>query len=45
VELQTAIGTLLTRFPRLRLAVPEEELKWRTGMVTRGLQELPLLWS
>jgi len=42
IEGQIAIGTLLRRFPRLALAVPPEELRWRGGLIMRGLQRLPV---
>lgn len=37
-----AIGTLLTRFPRLRLAVPVDALQWRVSMVMHGIAALPV---
>lgn len=43
LELEIGIGGLLRRFPKLRLAVPREELRWRTSMLFRGLEEMPLL--
>lgn len=44
VELQVAIGTLLRRFPRLRLAVPADEVPWKTGLLVRGPVALPVTW-
>ncbi|MDY0816601.1 cytochrome P450 [Kitasatospora purpeofusca] len=44
MELQVAIGTLLNRFPRLRLAVPPEALDWRTGSIWRYPRTLPVAW-
>lgn len=44
MELQVAIATLLTRFPTMRLAVPEHQLRWKTGLAVRGLHELPVKW-
>lgn len=44
MELQVALGTLLERFPDLRLAVPEEELEWKSGQLARGLKALPVAW-
>ena len=40
-----ALGTLLRRFPELRLAVPADALHWGhgDGLVLRGLSELPLV--
>ncbi|HET8658383.1 MAG TPA: cytochrome P450 [Micromonosporaceae bacterium] len=44
MELQVAIGGLLARFPDLALAVPAEDVPWRTGMVARGPRQLPVTW-
>jgi pentalenolactone synthase len=44
IELQTVFGTLLQRFPTLRLAVPVEELRPRSDLLTGGLLELPVTW-
>jgi cytochrome P450 len=40
-----ALGSLLRRFPELRLAVSVEELRWShgDGLVLRGLSELPVI--
>ena len=43
MEGQIAIGTLLRRFPRARLAVAPETLRWRRGLFLRGLHMLPLV--
>ncbi|MEU4428776.1 cytochrome P450 [Actinoplanes sp. NPDC024001] len=43
IELEIAIGTVLRRFPRLRLAVPAGELRWRPSFRARGLAALPVL--
>jgi cytochrome P450 len=42
LEGQIAIATLLRRLPDLRLAVPSETLRWRPGLVLRGLESLPI---
>ena len=42
LEAQIAINTLLRRFPQLRLAIPRQKLRWRKGLVLRGLEALPL---
>lgn len=42
MEGQIAINTLLRRFPNLRLAQAPERLRWRRGLVLRGLESLPL---
>lgn len=38
-----ALRALVTRFPRLRLAVPAEELEWRHTRLMRGPVSLPVL--
>lgn len=45
LEGQIAIGTLLRRFPDLRLEVKSERLLWRSGLVLRGLRELPVAFG
>ncbi len=42
LEGQIAIGTLLRRLPNLRLAIPARALRWRRGLVLRGLAALPV---
>ena len=44
LELQTVFGTLLGRFPGLRLARPVEELQTRSHLLTGGVEELPVTW-
>jgi cytochrome P450 len=41
-EGRIAFSDLFQRYPNLRLAVPAEKLKWRPGMVLRGLDHLPV---
>src|SRR4249920_536084 len=45
MEGQLALGSLLRRFPELRLAVPAGDLHWGhgDGLVLRGLSELPVI--
>jgi cytochrome P450 len=45
MEGQLAFGSLLRRFPQLRLAVSVEELHWGhgDGLVLRGLSDLPVI--
>jgi cytochrome P450 len=43
LEAQVAFRKLLSRYPDLRLAVPEEELIWRPGVLLRGLEGLPVI--
>lgn len=44
IELQAVFARLLSRFPTLRLAVPPEEIRFRTHVLTGGLFELPVTW-
>lgn len=43
LEGQIAFNTLLRRAPRLRLAVPAQRLRWKRGLVLRGLASLPVI--
>jgi cytochrome P450 len=45
LEGQIAISTLLRRVSDLRLAVEPEALRWRRGLVLRGLEALPVQYS
>lgn len=45
LEGQIAINTLLQRIGELRLAVTPETLRWRQGLVLRGLEALPVMLS
>ncbi|MFE6056611.1 cytochrome P450 [Kitasatospora sp. NPDC056446] len=44
MELQVAIGTLLRRFPGLRLAAEPSELDWDSGSIWRFPRTLPVAW-
>ena len=44
MELQLAIGTLVRRLPGLRLAVPADDVTWRTDRLVRGVRALPVAW-
>ncbi|WP_433760081.1 cytochrome P450 [Nocardia sp. CA-135398] len=44
VELRVALGSLLRRFPTLHLAVPVDEVPWKTGLLVRGPKALPVAW-
>ncbi|WNI14399.1 cytochrome P450 [Actinacidiphila sp. ITFR-21] len=44
VELQVALATVLRRLPELRLAVPFEEIAFRTDMIVYGVHALPVTW-
>ncbi|MFD9562347.1 hypothetical protein [Streptomyces sp. NPDC059994] len=41
---ETALSALVERLPGLRLAVPPEQLVWRTGFIKRLPERLPVLW-
>lgn len=41
---ETALAALVERLPRLTLAVPPEQLVWRTGFIKRLPERLPVLW-
>src|SRR5215211_1222759 len=43
MEGQIAISAFLRHFPRARLAVAPESLRWSRGLVLRGLKRLPLV--
>ncbi|GLF99320.1 cytochrome P450 [Streptomyces yaizuensis] len=42
LEAQTALATLFTRLPDLRLAADPSDLRWRGGLIMRGLRTLPV---
>ena len=42
VEAEVALGSLVTRFPGLSVAVPPEELRWRPVSLMNGLECLPV---
>jgi mycocyclosin synthase len=41
---EIALTALLKAMPRLRLAVPVEQLVWRTGFMKRLPERLPVMW-
>ncbi|MFD4256237.1 cytochrome P450 [Streptomyces sp. NPDC058534] len=43
-ELQVALGTLLERFPDLKLAKPAEEVRWNRTSIWRYPISLPVTW-
>ncbi|MFF7632511.1 cytochrome P450 [Kitasatospora sp. NPDC008050] len=45
LEGQRALATLLTRLPDLQLAADPAELRWRGGLIMRGLRELPVSFT
>ena len=42
MEAEVALGALLARFPRISLAVPPSELRWRPIRLMNGLESLPV---
>lgn len=44
IESEILLDSLWTRFPNLRLAVPEEQLRWQRGALIRGPETLPVTW-
>ena len=42
LEGRVALATLLTRLPDLRLSVDPADLRWRGGLIMRGLRTLPV---
>lgn len=44
LALEVAIGTVVSRFPQLRLAVPAEEIRWDYRLTAAGPESLPVLW-
>ena len=43
MEGQIAIQSLLQTLPNIQLATPSSHLSWRPGLVTRGLENLPVI--
>ncbi|MFB9388453.1 cytochrome P450 [Streptomyces coeruleoprunus] len=44
LEAELLVDALADRFPRLRLAVPAEEVRFRRGALIRGPESLPVTW-
>jgi cytochrome P450 len=44
-EADIALRTILTRFPRIRLATPDDQLHWRKTRLVRGLTTLTVQTS
>jgi cytochrome P450 PksS len=45
MEGQIAISTLLRRTSELHLAVPPEALRWRRGLVLKGMKGMPVRFA
>ena len=44
MELQVALGVLCSSLPSLRLAVPPQEVTWRTDFLIQGPSTVPVRW-
>jgi pentalenolactone synthase len=44
IELTAVFERLFVRFPTLRAAVPQGELRWRSHLLTGGFAEVPVTW-
>ncbi len=44
LEGRIALATLFRRMPNLHLQVPADELRWHSGVLFRGLEQLPVSW-
>lgn len=44
MELQVALGSILSRLPGVRIAVPEHSLTWHSETIMRGLAAFPIAW-
>ncbi|MGB8942045.1 MAG: cytochrome P450 [Streptomyces sp.] len=45
LEGRIALATLLKRLPDIQLAVTPDELRWRGGLIMRGLRTLPIAFT
>ena len=45
LEAQTALAALLRRIPDLHLAAEPDDLRWRGGLIMRGLRTLPVAFT
>jgi cytochrome P450 len=45
LEGRVALETLFRRLPDVELSVPEPELRWRGGLIMRGLRSLPVTFT
>lgn len=45
LQLEIGMTALLTEFPDLRLAVPEDQVRWTTDQFIRGPLALPVRWD
>jgi cytochrome P450 len=45
LEGKVALRSLFGRFHNVRLEIPVEQLRWRSGVLFRGLEALPISWD
>jgi cytochrome P450/putative sterol carrier protein len=45
VELQVLFSTLVQRFPNIRLAIPFEDVRWKSNLFSRLPESLPVTWD
>lgn len=45
LELSVGLRALFERFPRLRLAVPAQQLRWKDFALLGGVEEMPVAWD
>ncbi|GIH04038.1 cytochrome P450 [Rhizocola hellebori] len=45
MELQEALSGLLRHLPGLQIAVPDSQLRFKSGMILRSLETLPVTWQ
>jgi nocardicin N-oxygenase len=44
MELQVCLSTLTRRLPTLKLATDEDQIPWKSGLLVRGPEALPVTW-
>jgi cytochrome P450 len=44
MELQEALRGLLRRLPGIRVTIPDDQLRFKPGMIVRSLESLPVTW-
>ncbi|MBQ6641594.1 MAG: cytochrome P450 [Saccharopolyspora sp.] len=44
MEIQVVLDLLVRRLPRLRLAIPAEDVEWRSDLLLRTIRRLPVAW-
>ncbi|HEV2372327.1 MAG TPA: cytochrome P450 [Streptosporangiaceae bacterium] len=44
-ELEAGLSALCAAFPDMRLAVAEEDIRWKNNPLVRGVEKLPVTWG